>query len=304
MVRKTSKPSRTASRKSGKRKSVRKTASSRKSASYRSSWKGNLTFGLVSFMVEAVNAHDRDSGEIHFHQLHESCHRRIRYEKVCPEHGEVSQDEIVSGYEISKGKYVVIDPEEMDELKTSAERSLMIDAFIAPDAIDPLYFDGRMYYLLPSGSGTAEPYAVIVAAMQQEDRYAIGEIIMSGKKQLALIRPVEGVLHMALLNYANEIRSPKQMAKPVKTPSAGTRQVKMAQSLVQDWSVDDFDFSQFKDEYRKKVEGLIEARSRGKEVTPPRDEEEPPATINLMEALKQSMGRSRRTKSARGRKQA
>src|SRR6187551_2979042 len=94
---------------------------------HRASWKGNITFGLVSFPVQAINARDAAGSDIHFHQLHATCHRRIHYEKVCPVHGEISKDEIVSGYEFSKGKYVEVDPEELDSLRTQSERSLTID---------------------------------------------------------------------------------------------------------------------------------------------------------------------------------
>src|SRR3954447_25846756 len=115
----------------------------------RPSWKGSLRFGLVSIAVEALNARSSEGGDIHFHQLHATCHRRIHYQKVCPVHGEVPNDEIVSGYEYAKGKYVEIEPEELDALGTQRERSLTIDTFIEPETIDPIYLDGRMYYLMP-----------------------------------------------------------------------------------------------------------------------------------------------------------
>lgn len=121
----------------------RSTKKAKPAASRRASWKGNLTFGLVSFEVEAFNALNREESDIRFHQLHAKCHRRIRYQKVCPTHGELTNDEIVSGYEVTKGHYVEIDPDELDELRTPSERALRIDGFVAPDAIDPLYYDGH-----------------------------------------------------------------------------------------------------------------------------------------------------------------
>src|SRR5688572_17016436 len=148
----------------------------------RASWKGQLAFGLVSFPVQAFNALNRTESDIHFHQLHAACHRRIKYEKVCPVHGEISNDEIVSGYEYKKGKYVEIDPEELDALRTEAERALTIDAFVSEDAIDLLYFDGRMYYLVPASESAEESYQVIAQAMEREGRYGIGPIVLSGKE--------------------------------------------------------------------------------------------------------------------------
>jgi hypothetical protein len=109
--------------------------------SWRSSWKGRVKFGLVSFEVEAVNIHSPDEGDIHFHQLHEQCHHRIKYEKVCPTHGPVKQSEIVSGYEYEKGKYVEIERGELDELRSEQEKGLTIDHFIASDQLDSLFFD-------------------------------------------------------------------------------------------------------------------------------------------------------------------
>lgn len=191
----------------------------------RASWKGNMTFGLVSFGVEAFNAINREGSDIHFHQLHAKCHSRIHYEKVCPIHGPVPNDEIVSGYEISKGRYIEIDPEELDAVRTQHERALKIDAFVSPETIDPLYFDGRMYYLLPADGTAEEPYAVVTAAMEREERYGVGQVVFSGKDQVVLVRPMEGVLHMAMLNYEAEIRQPETIARGLRGVSGLTKQV-------------------------------------------------------------------------------
>src|SRR4051812_25242209 len=101
----------------------------------RASWRGNIQFGLVSIAVEAINAHALDADHIALHQLHAECHSRIHHEKVCPVHGQVSNDEIVSGYEYAKGKYVEIEPDEIDKLRTKKERNLNIDAFIEPQEL-------------------------------------------------------------------------------------------------------------------------------------------------------------------------
>src|SRR6478609_7531142 len=159
----------------------KKPTKSKSKSKTRASWRGHLTFGLVSFPVEAINAHDPKHSDIHFHQLHATCHRRIHYEKVCPVHGAVSNDEIVSGYEYRKGQYIEIDPEELDALRTEKERSLTIDAFVAEDEIDPVYFDGRMYFLLPDGPAGEEPYRVIVDAMDREECWGVGQVVFSGK---------------------------------------------------------------------------------------------------------------------------
>jgi DNA end-binding protein Ku len=259
---------------------------------HRASWKGNLSFGLVSFPVQAFNARNPEQSDIHFHQLHAACHRRIRYEKVCPIHGEVSKDEIISGYEYAKGKYVEIEPEELDALRTETERSLTIDAFVDPEAIDPIYFDGRMYYLAPAGAAAEEPYAVVTEALEREARYGVGQVVFSGKDQLALVRPVEGVLHMAMLNCDEEIRRPREVVAAARQRGAGGRKVQLAQTLIRSWFTRDFDFAAYDDRYREKLQDLIDAKIHGREVVVP-EEEETPEVINLMDALKKSIGRER-----------
>lgn len=259
---------------------------------HRASWKGQLAFGLVSFPVQAYNAFDRQGSDIHFHQLHAACHRRIQYQKVCPVHGEISNDEIVSGYEYGKGRYIEVEPEELDALRTKEERALTIDTFVEPEVIDPLYLDGRMYYLMPDGSAAEQPYAVMVQAMEHEEKYAVGQVVFSGKDQIVLVRPLDGVLHMAMLNYAAEIRDPEDIATLPKPPRGITREVKLAQSLIKTWTNKSFDFSAYEDRYREKVKELLEAKVEGREIAQPEDEEEPAEVINLMDALKRSVAQA------------
>jgi DNA end-binding protein Ku len=266
---------------------------------HRASWRGQLTFGLVSFPVQAMNALNREGSDIHFHQLHATCHSRIRYQKVCPVHGEVSNDEIVSGYEYKKGKYVEIEPEELDALRTERERSLTIDAFLEPDEIDPLYFDGRMYYLQPSGAGAEESYAVVAEAMEREEKVGIGQVVFSGKDQIVLVRPLDGVLHMAMLNYEAEIRPPEQMKVTLHKPKGMLRKVQLAQTLIRSWTERDFDFSQYEDQHRHRVQELVKANIEGREIVAPEENEEP-EVVNLMEALKRSVNQVSRGRGKTG----
>jgi DNA end-binding protein Ku len=252
----------------------------------------------VSFPVQAFNARDREQGDIHFHQLHAECHRRIRYEKVCPIHGTLSSDEIVSGYEYRPGKYVEFDPEDLDALRTEAERSLLIDAFVDPGTIDPIYYDGRMYYLAPDGPAAEEPYAVMVEALEREGRHGVGQVVFSGKDQLALIRPLEGVLHMAMLNYDEEIRRPREVVAVAKQHRPGGRKVQLAQTLVRNWFNSEFDFTEYDDRYREKLQDLIDAKIEGRELVVP-EEQETPEVVNLLDALKKSIAREPRSKRSR-----
>lgn len=146
-----------------------------------------------------------------------------------------------------------------------------------------------MYFLAPDGESSFAPYSVLLHAMERENRYGIGKVVFSGKEQLALIRPFEGILHMAMLNFDEELRLPKDVVAKT-LPRPDSRQSKLAQTLIRNWTTDDFDFERYDDEYREKVKDLIQAKSRGREmVVPEEEEEEKPQIINLTDALKKSL---------------
>jgi DNA end-binding protein Ku len=263
---------------------------SRTSKTARASWKGTLQFGLVSIPVEAFNAHVASEDHVSFHQLHAECHSRIHYEKVCPVHGAVPTDEIVSGYEYKKGKYVEVDPDEIDALKSGKERSLTVDAFVEPGQIDSLYFDGRMYFLSPAGDAAREPYTIFLEAMARKERWGIGQILWSGREQVAVIRPYAGALNMVMLNYADEMRDPDDVSAPAIRVSRADKRVRLAEQLIESWVEDDFDFSRYHDDYKAKVKKIIDAKVEGKEIVRP-EVEDGPEVINLMDALRKSMAR-------------
>src|SRR5262245_43120755 len=149
----------------------------------RTSWKGYVRLSLVSVPVEAYTASATES-EIRLRQLHAECHSPINYRKVCPIHGEVTSDQIVSGYEHEKGQFVVVDLAELDHLRTDAERSIMIDGFVRASAVDPLYSAGKNYYLLPQGSAGTRPYALLGRGMSEEGRNAVAKVTMFGREHI------------------------------------------------------------------------------------------------------------------------
>lgn len=255
---------------------------------FRASWRGPIRFGLVSFDVQAINAEAKEESDIHFHLLHAPDHQRIHYAKICPKHGEVSNDEIVGGFEYAKDKYIEMEKEELDKLRTKEERSLTVDAFVDADQIDPIYFDGRMYYLIPATNSASEPYALLATAMERDQRWGVGQVVFSGKEQLAVVRVVEGVMTMAMLNYEAEIRKPADIKREFKTARPNPRNLKLAEQLVRQHGVKDFDLGAYKDRYRQKVQEALRAKKKGVQLEEPEDEEEP-EVINLMEALRQSV---------------
>jgi len=257
----------------------------------RSSWKGYLKLSLVSVPVQAFNATASSGGEIHFNQLHSVCNNRIKYQKVCPIHGEVSKDEIVLGYEYAKGQYTIIDPDEIEKLRTENDKAIEIEEFVAPAALDPMYFDGRNYYLVPDTVVGQKPYAVLQEAMAKRDRCGIARVIFSGKEQVVMVRPLDGLLMMSMLTYDAELRKPEAFADEVHKPELSAQEVKLAEMLIDASTAKKFDIAKYRDLYTERLTELINAKVEGKDVvSPPADEEVP--VINLMDALKQSLNRS------------
>jgi DNA end-binding protein Ku len=164
----------------------------------RSSWKGHLRLSLVTVPVQAINAEGGEDGEVNLHQLHAECNSRIQYRKFCPLHGEVSNDEIVLGYEHAKDQYVVVEKQEARSRKLG-DRSINIDTFVAPEAIDPMYFDGSAYYLIPDGEVAEKPYAVLLRALTAEKQVGVGTGTFWGRERLVAVRPVEDVLCLQML---------------------------------------------------------------------------------------------------------
>jgi len=255
----------------------------------RYSWKGFLRLSLVSVPVQAFNAVESDDGRVALHQLHDKDHARIRYVKVCPQHGEVSKDEIVSGYEVSKDEYVVIDPNELEALRTPAEKAITLDNFIEPDSIDPVFFSGRSYYLMPDGEAGVKPYTVLQRAMAKQKKWGIGQAVMFNREHLVLVRPLDDLLSLALLNYSQAVRSAGDY-QPGEATVSGT-ELQLAETLIKASTAKKFDIGRYKDDYVDKLRALIEAKVEGREIVTPPGEEEP-VVVNLMDALRASVAKA------------
>jgi len=251
-----------------------------------------LRLSLVSVPVQAINAAVSGGGEIHFNQLHAVDHARIKYQKVCPVHGEVANDEIVSGYEYAKGQYVVVDREELNKLRGDGDKVINIDTFIEPDLIDPIYMDGRDYYLIPDTPVGQKSYAVLYEAMKRRNRCGVAQVVFSGKEELVLVRPLEGVLVMSMLRYDATVRKPNAISGDVPKVELSAQELKLAETLIDASTSEEFDYSRYEDLYTKRLTELIEAKVAGKElVTPPAEEE--PQVINLMDALTKSVAQAK-----------
>jgi DNA end-binding protein Ku len=263
----------------------------------RSSFKGFLRLSLVSVPVKGYTA-NQTGAEIHLNQLHAGCHQRIRYKKVCPEHGDVSQDEIVSGFEQAKDQYVVIDPDEVQKLRRKSEKTVDIAGFLRRDQLDPKYYSGRMYYLTPDGTPGQKPYQLLREAMEADGLVAIASAILTGREQMVLIRPVGGLLAMCVLQFAEKVKDAKEFSDEVQESKITPAERTLTKTLVDASLLADFDFAQYRDDYVGELRRLIELKIEGQEIVQVADVDEP-KVINLMEALKASVEGAKRAAAAR-----
>jgi DNA end-binding protein Ku len=254
-------------------------------------WRGFIRLSLVSVPVRAYTAIVSGGGEIHFNQLHAECHSRIQYKKTCPIHGEVSNDQIVSGFEYSKGQYVVVDTDELDKLRTEDDKAINITAFVPPHTLDPVYFTGKTYYLVPDAPVGQRPYAVLRQAMGEENRYAVAQVVMHGREQTVLLRPMGNVLAMSALSYENQVTKPSAFEELAPRAQPSAEELNLTKMLLRASTAEDFDFAVYKDVYTEKLTKVIEAKVAGEEVVA-QPAKEQGHIINLMDALRASVAKT------------
>ncbi len=260
----------------------------------RTTWKGSLNVSLVSLRVKAYATASSDKEAVHLHQLHGSCQSRIRYQKVCPQHGPVAGDQIVMGYEHAPQQHVVIDLAELDLLRSQQQlRALRIDTFIEQGLISPLYFTDKHYYLLPDGPTAQLPYTLLVQAMAARRVQALAQGVLAKREQLLLLRvDQEKLLLMTVLKYADQVRSPASFVEqlPAAAPPADEERA-LAEALVDQRTCREFDLAGYQDEYAGKLLQLIEAKVNGRALTAAK-EHEPGQALCLMDALRESVAQS------------
>ena len=253
----------------------------------RSSWKGFIKLSLVSVPVRAFTA-NATGAEVRLNQLHAACNNRVQYKKVCPDHGELSTDEIVSGYEYANGQYVVIDVDELDKLRTKNDRSIHIQGFLPPDSLDPIYHAGKTYYLLPDGAVGQKPYALLREGMLSEGVSALAKVVISRREQLVLMRVIDGLLVLTVLNHQDKVKSGDAFKDELADEKVVEDELNLTKTLIAASRMRDFDYGAYKDEYVVRLTELIQKKVEGQEVVQVPDPEEP-KIINLMDALKKSV---------------
>lgn len=263
----------------------------------RALWSGNISFGLVTIPVKLVTATEDRS--VRFNQLRASDHSRVGYQRVAKADNEpVDYDEIVKGYEYSPGQWVVFDKEELEALKPESSRTVEIQQFVPLEQIDPIYFD-RSYYVVPDQNG-AKAYGLLARAMEAKGTVAVCSITLRDTEHLATLRLREGVFVLATMHWPDEVRPvDHEQLGTADLPEPRRQEVAMAEQLI-DSLTEDFDPSQFTDTYRQAVLEAAEAKVSGQEVTTARHEEEPAPVVDLMDALRRSVGAGAESASAAG----
>ena len=254
-------------------------------------WSGTISFGLVSIPVRMLTA--TSSRELRFHFVDRRDLEPIGYDKVRKDTGEhVDPDDVVRAFELEQGRFVPIEPEDLDRLDVELTHSVDICDFVGLDEIDPIYFR-QAYYLVPQEGGE-KPYQLLVRALEETGRVGIAKVVIRNKQHLACLRPWEGVLVLETMYYAEEVRRPAEVAGEA-AAGDGLRkaEVEMAKSLVENLSAE-FDPERYDDTYRSELLELIRSKAEGTPLPEPAEEE--PQVVDLMQALRESVERTQRSR--------
>jgi DNA end-binding protein Ku len=253
-------------------------------------WSGNISFGLVTVPVKLVSA--VRSKDVRFNQLEEGTGARIRYRRVSEATGEeVPNERIQRGYEISSGQYVVVDSEEIEKLTPKATHTIDIVDFVDLEQIDPLYFE-QPYYLVPDRAAE-RPYRLLIEAMTDLQKVAVGKIVLRAKEHLVAIRPLDGALCIETMRHADEVIPLESLEEIPRGDdiAPSEKELDMARQLIEALA-GDFEPEKYHDEYREQLLGIIEKKAAGEEIVAEPLVEEPAKVVDLMAALEASLARA------------
>jgi len=229
------------------------------------------------------------SKDLQFHQF-DPKGNRIRQKRVSEKTGrEVDYSDIVKGYEVKKGQYVMVDPDELQSYKPESTKTVDISDFVDLDEIDPIYYENT-YYLAADGKAAAKPYNLLLEAMEKKGKAAIGKVVIRTKQYLAAIRPLDGVLALSTMRFADEVVSTSDVknGSSGKEASVSSREVNMASQIIDSLS-SEWDPSRYHDTYREEVLRLLKKKAEGKEIVVDEPEEEEGQVLDLMAALEASL---------------
>src|SRR5687767_15831481 len=256
-------------------------------------WRGQIRLALVSIPVEIYPA-TRSGATVQFHQVHEPSGKRIKYEKVVPGIGPVDRDEIMKGYEVSKGHYVLLDPEEIESVKLESRKTVDLVQFVDLGDIDPMYFD-KPYYVVPSDDLAEEAFVVLRDALREARKVGIGQLAMRGQEYVIALKPCGKGMLMETLRYADEVNRAASIFREIGNHKPDPDLLDLAATLIEK-KTGEFDPSEFHNRYVDALKSLIKEKQKkkGEKVIQDPDADEPPSrgsnVIDLMAALKKSLG--------------
>ncbi len=272
----------------------------------RAYWQGQIRLALVSIPVEIYSA-SKSGAKIRFNQIHEPSGKRISYEKVVPGVGPVDRDDIIRGYEVSKGNYVLLEDEEIEAVKIESKRTLELVQFVDSCEIDPLYFD-KPYYVAPQDELAEEAFVVLREALRKAKKVALGQLSVRGSEKLVAIKPCGKGLLLETLRYSDEVRAGQSFFDDIEEAKPKKELLDLASTLIEQKSAP-FDASEFEDRYADALRKLIDKKSKSKsKKTIIEDVDDPESSggnvIDLMAALKKSVGEEKPKKAAKRKKSA
>ena len=267
----------------------------------RTTWNGSISFGLVSIPVGLAPATKpaARASDVSFRMLHRECGTPIKQKRFCPVHErDLGPDEIVKGWEVAKGQFVIVEDEEIEALTSRDDsRSIEISRFVDASEVDPIFFD-RTYFLVPAQAPAARrPYVLLLNAMNESGMAALGRFVQQGREKLCLIRPKGDALALETLFLAADVYSQAEIEEAVEETTVKAPELALAQQVI-DSLAGEFDPSELQSDYRRDLKALLEAKLAGEEiaVTPEPAEEAP--TVDLMEALRRSVEEAKSAKQA------
>ena len=257
----------------------------------RPTWRGHIKLALVSIPVEIFPA-TKAGKSIAFHQVHEPSGQRVRYEKVVPGIGPVDRDEILKGYEVEKGEYVLLDPEEIEKVKLESRKTLELTQFVDLGDIDPIYFD-KPYYVVPADDLAEEAFVVVRDALKRTRKVGIGQLAMRGQEYVVSLKPCGRGMVLETLRYADEVHRASSYFREIGDVKPDADLLDMAETLIAK-KAGEFDAAEFENRYIDALKSLIDEKikKKGKRIIQDRSSDEPSKgsnVVDLMAALKKSL---------------
>lgn len=255
-------------------------------------WRGQIRLALVSIPVELYAA-TKSGASISFHQVHEPTGKRIRYEKVVPGIGPVDRDEIMKGYEVSKGHYVLLDPEEIEKVKLESKKTLDLVQFVDLGDIDAMYYE-KPYYVVPADDLAEDAFIVLRDALRKSKKIGVGQLAMRGQEYVVALKPCGKGLLLETLRYADEVHKANSYFREIEDKKPDEDMLDLASMLI-DKKTGEFDPKEFHNRYVDALKELIEEKQRkkGEKIIQDPDADAPPErggnVIDLMAALKKSL---------------